>query len=251
MRLEEYLGSITGWPMWMRELLSKTQLNHKDRITIAGVLLGNLVPPIIAAEHVHAKLADGCARVSMRDTFVKVGTGNLKYTYWDVDDKQMQPLIYLGAASTEQGLLSDAHWGPALRLLQSAPPLFNEHLSWYVPSPPQPPPPPPPPPPPSTALTTAQRERCERSRQVALQKSRASKSADVINDAQRQRIEKMRLEAVKRREECSACHLLAEQPGFFDDVDGSKPKEAPHGIGTSPFKFPIKKRRLQVTALAL
>ena len=135
MRLEEYLGSITGWPMWMRELLSKTHLEHNDRLTIAGVLLGNLVPPIVAAEHVHAKLADGCARVSMRDTFVKVGTGNLKYTYWDVDDKQMQPLIYLGAASTEQGLLSDAHWGPALRLLQSAPPLFNEHLSWYVPSP--------------------------------------------------------------------------------------------------------------------
>ena len=153
--------------MWMRELLSKTQLNHKDRLTIAGVLLGNLVPPIVAAEHVHAKLADGCARVSMRDTFVKVGTGNLKYTYWDVDDKQMQPLIYLGAASTEQGLLSDAHWGPALRLLQSVPPLFNEHLPWYEPSP-LPPPPPPPPPPPSTALTTAQRERCERSHQVAL-----------------------------------------------------------------------------------
>ena len=42
-----------------------------------------------------------------------------KFTYWDVDDKQMQPLVYLGAASTEQGLLSDAHWGPALRLLQS------------------------------------------------------------------------------------------------------------------------------------
>ena len=45
MRLEEYLGSITGWPMWMRELLSKTHLEYNDRLTIAGVLLGNLVPP--------------------------------------------------------------------------------------------------------------------------------------------------------------------------------------------------------------
>ena len=65
----------------------------------------------------------------MRDTFVKVGTGNLKYTYWDVDDKQMQPLIYLGAASTEQGLLSDAHWGPALRLLQSV--FLRSSMSTY------------------------------------------------------------------------------------------------------------------------
>ena len=45
-------------------------------------------------EHVHAKLADTCARLSMRDTFVKIGTGNLKFTYWDVDDKQMQPLAF-------------------------------------------------------------------------------------------------------------------------------------------------------------
>ena len=154
MRLEEYLGSITGWPMWMRELLSKTHLEYNDRLTIAGVLLGNLVPPIVAAEHVHAKLADGCARLSMRDIFVKIGTGEVKYTYWDVDDKQVQPLVYLGAASTEQGLLSDAHWGPALRLLQSVPPLFNEHLPWYEPSP-LPPPPPPPPPPLSTAKADA------------------------------------------------------------------------------------------------
>ena len=102
MRLEEYLGSITGWPMWMRELLSKTHLEYNDRLTIAGVLLGNLVPPIVAAEHVHAKLADGCARLSMRDIFVKIGTGEVKYTYWDVDDKKVQPLVYLGAASSLQ-----------------------------------------------------------------------------------------------------------------------------------------------------
>ena len=132
MRLEAYLGSITGWPMWMRELLSKTHLEYNDRLTIAGVLLGNLVPPIVAAEHVHAKLADGCARLSMRDIFVKIGTGEVKYTYWDVDDKKVQPLVYLGAASTEQGLLSDAHWGPALRLLQSVPPLFRVMASFIL-----------------------------------------------------------------------------------------------------------------------
>ena len=69
--LEEHMGGAHEWPAWLRDLVRMERLDHSARLSLPVNLLGNVVPPIIVAEHAAPRLVDKRACDDVHDLMAR------------------------------------------------------------------------------------------------------------------------------------------------------------------------------------
>ena len=68
--LEEHMGGAHEWPAWLRDLVRMECLG-RARVSLPVNLLGNVVPPIIVAEHAAPQLVDKRACDDVHDLMAR------------------------------------------------------------------------------------------------------------------------------------------------------------------------------------
>jgi len=114
--LEEHTGyTFVQWPIFWRELTAKDKLTHLERLTLPLNLLGNRVPPVLAAEFMIPMLSDAEAARDLHNTFTRIRDGQLhRLMYYDLDLEEYSPLAFVGSILH---IKDDKHWKPALDLI--------------------------------------------------------------------------------------------------------------------------------------
>ena len=98
--LEEHMGGAHEWPAWLRDLVRLERLDVHSRLSLPVNLLGNVVPPIIVAEHAAPRLVDKRACDDVHDLMARIRDGRYAggdgktLQYWDVDRKCLLPLAF-------------------------------------------------------------------------------------------------------------------------------------------------------------
>ena len=68
--LDEHMGGAHEWPAWLRDLVRMECLG-RARVSLPVNLLGNVVPPIIVAEHAAPQLVDKRACDDVHDLMAR------------------------------------------------------------------------------------------------------------------------------------------------------------------------------------
>ena len=101
--LEEHMGPAHDWPQWLVNLALKGRLTHADRLTLPVNLIGNVVPPFVAAKFIAPDLTDETAAREVCHFFRKIHEGYYSsdgkvVNYWDIELKMVMPLRFSKAA---------------------------------------------------------------------------------------------------------------------------------------------------------
>ena len=73
--LEEHMGPAHDWPQWLVNLALKGRLTNADRLTLPVNLIGNVVPPFVAAKFIAPDLTDETAAREVCHVFRKIHEG--------------------------------------------------------------------------------------------------------------------------------------------------------------------------------